>query len=270
MMSEKIELLGKGIYTDIPDTLTLKAFPTVTELDYVGSEDFERTMLDTIFPQCIEENINFHKLLEIDFQWICRCMRFLNYGPYFTTNMIICDDCGTIRQECQVDLRVVDCKPLPPDFNGDVTIKKGDLIDYDKEIHLHMLTIQEALDLRKDKLFFKADGTSNTRYARLCYQISSMGSAKDITPVTAKLEIENNLSRADFLSLLEISADLTDYGLRGAGRCQCPRCHKNSAIFLALADDRFFRPTLGDLRKGRNDRTVRNIKDAAGGTSETI
>ena len=55
MMSETIELLGKGLYTNIPDKLTLKAFPTTTELDYVGSEDFEQTMLDKIFPMCIEE-----------------------------------------------------------------------------------------------------------------------------------------------------------------------------------------------------------------------
>ena len=46
MMSEKVELLGKGLYNDIPDQLTLKAIPTVSELDYVGSEDFEETMLN--------------------------------------------------------------------------------------------------------------------------------------------------------------------------------------------------------------------------------
>ena len=41
--------------------------------------------------------------------------------------------------------------------------------------------------------------------------------------------------------------DLTDYGLRGGGYCQCPRCHSNNAAFVALADDRFFRPTVGNL-----------------------
>ena len=46
MIAEKIELLGKGLYTDIPDQLTLKAIPTVSELDYVGSEDFEAMMTD--------------------------------------------------------------------------------------------------------------------------------------------------------------------------------------------------------------------------------
>ena len=71
-MSEKIELLGKGLYVEIPGTLTLKDLPTASELDYVGSEDFEKTMLETILPKSVEEQIDFKQLLEIDFHWICR------------------------------------------------------------------------------------------------------------------------------------------------------------------------------------------------------
>lgn len=270
MMSESIELLGKGIYSDIPDSLTLKAFPTVTELDYVSSEEFEKTMLETIFPQCIEEKINFHKLLEIDFQWICRCLRFLNYGPYFTTNAILCSNCGTVRTEAQVDLRTVGCKALPEGFTGDIVIKKDELIDYNQDIHLHLLTIQEALDFRKDQAFKKKDGTPNLDYARICYSISSMGQQKDITPITAKLEIEKKMSPADFKILRSTVFELTDYGLRGGGRCQCPQCHSGDAAFVALADDRFFRPTVGDLRKGRNDRSLRGIKNSSGDSTETV
>lgn len=269
-MSESIELLGKGLYADIPDKLTLKAFPTVTELDYVGSEDFEKTMLESIFPKCIEEDINFNKLFEIDFQWICRCLRFLNYGPYFTTNTIICSNCGAVHTECQVDLRVVGCNPLPEDFKNDVVIKRDSLIDYKHDVHLHLLTIKEALDLRKDKLFQRPDGSINTNYARLCYAISSMGPQKDITPVSAKIEIEKNMSPADYKALLSISQELTDYGLRGGGRCQCPQCRSNDAAFIALADDRFFRPTLGDLRRGRDYRTTRWSEDSSRSETDTV
>lgn len=272
MMSEKIELLGKNIYTDIPGELTLKAFPTTTELDYVGSEDFERTMLDTIFPECIEEKVNFSNLLDIDFQWICRGFRFLNYGPYFTTNMILCGNCGSVRGEYQVDLRSIDCKVLPPDFTGDIVVKKEDLIDYDKDVHLHLLTIQEVLDMRKDKLFYKKDGSPNLAYARLCYSITYFGndSKKRVNALTAKLEIENKMSPADLKVLMNISEELTDYGLRGGGRCSCPQCHSKEAAFIALADDRFFRPTVGDLRQGRNDRTIRGLKKSAGSETEAV
>lgn len=263
MMSETIELLGKGLYTNIPDKLTLKAFPTTTELDYVGSEDFEQTMLDKIFPMCIEEDINFRELLEIDFQWICRCLRFLNYGPFFTTNTIICNKCGTVRIECQVDLRAVDCKPIPEGFSPDIVVKKDDLIDYKHDIHLRMLTIGDVLEMRNDKLFRKTDGSLNAPYARLCYAITAMGQDKNMVPPSAKIEIERKLSPADFKILLAVSQQMTDFGLRGGGRCSCPQCHSKGAAFIALADDKFFRPTVGDLRAGRNDRTARWEKDAA-------
>jgi hypothetical protein len=270
MVSEKVELLGKGLYDEIPDQLTLKSFPTVTELDYVGAEDFEETMLKDIFPKSIEEQVNFHKLLEIDFQWICRCFRFLNYGPYFTTNAFICDNCGPIRVEAQVDLRTVGCKPLPPDFTNDVVIKKDEFLDYKKDIHLHLLTIQEALNYREDNLFKRPNGEVNTELARICYSIHTLGSDKQVTPVSAKLEIEKNMSPADYKILKAKVAELTDYGLRGGGRCECPQCHSNSAAFLALADDRFFRPTVGDLRKGRDDRSLRGVEISSGDPTEAV
>jgi len=270
MMSEKVELLGKGLYADIPDQLTLKAIPTVSELDYVGSEDFEETMLNVIFPEAIEEKINFHNLLEIDFQWICRCLRFLNYGPYFTTNTILCENCGPVRIESQVDLRTIDCKALPENFKNELIIKKGELIDYKEEIHLHMLTIQESLNLRKDNLFKRVNGEINTDLGRICYSISSMGMDAHSTPISAKLEIEKNMSPADYKVLRSRVQELTDYGLRGGGRCQCPQCKSNNAAFIALADDRFFRPTVGDLRKGRDDRSLRGVKDPTGNKAEAV
>ena len=269
MMSEKIELLGKGVYTNIPDTLTLKAFPTTLELDYVSSEDFEKTMLEDIFPKCIEEKIDFYSLLEIDFYWICRCLRFLNYGPYFTTNVLMCENCGTLKGEYQVDLRTIECKGLPEGFKG-ITLGKDDLIDYGKDIGLHLLTIREVLNLRQDKLFKRPNGKINTTYARICYSISSINNNTDITPVTAKMEIEQNMTPADFSALKSVTVDLTDYGLRGGGRCSCPQCHQNTAMFVALSDDRFFRPTLGDLRKGRNDRSLRGIKKPTRNTTEIV
>ena len=81
-LSEQIELLGKGLYSasksNIPDVLTIKSIPTVSELDYVGSEDFDKVMLDKILPAAVEEKINFRELLEIDYYWLCRCLRILN------------------------------------------------------------------------------------------------------------------------------------------------------------------------------------------------
>ncbi len=254
MMSEKIELLGKGLYKEIPSELTVKAIPTSSELDYVGAENFEQTMLDVILPKCVEEKINFYQLLEIDFHWLCRCIRFLNYGPYHTVPTIFCDHCGAVRQETRVDLRTIAVKPLPENFTNDIVIKKDEFLDYKKDIHISLLTIKDAMNLSTDKLFFGSDGKPRKELARMCYMIKGIGSEKHITPVQAKMIVENELSAADYAILKETINTLTDYGLRAGGRCMCPKCHADNAAFIALVDDRFFRATVGDIRAGRDDR----------------
>lgn len=269
-ISEKITLLGAGLYANIPDVLTLKAIPTGSELDYVGGEDFQATMLDTIFPQAIEEQINFRELLEIDFQWICRCLRILNYGPYYTTNAIFCPDCDQIsRGEYQVDLRSVDVRVLPEGFKNSITISKDEFIDFDGDIVLHLPTIQEAMNAAKDPLFIDKNGDSNVPLARLCYMIKSIKGKSNLASPDIKFTIQNELSSADFHILKSVATDLTDYGLRAGGKTVCPKCHSQEAAFVALVDDRFFRPTLGDLRAWKADRNAQKSSGPADAVSES-
>lgn len=272
-ISEKIELLGKGLYagTGIPDTLTLSNIPTASELEYVGSEDFEGTMLSKILPQAIEENIDARDLLEIDFQWICRCLRILNYGPYHTTNAIFCGKCGkTSYGEYSVNLNTIDCKPLPPNFKNDIVISKDEFLDYNEDIHVKLPTIQAVLNAHKDKAFQTPTGEVNRELARMCYMISSIGTHDKLTPLEIKMELTTKLSDADYRILKDVVTDLTDYGLRAGGRCACPKCGNQEAAFLALVDDRFFRPTLGDLRKWKDDRRKRDTQDVSGSKKATV
>lgn len=262
-VSEKIELLGKGLYDGIPDIITLKSIPTASELDYVGAEDFERTMLEKIFPVAIEEDFDYKKLLEIDFQWICRALRLLNYGPYFTTNTIFCTQCGIIHGDYRVDLRNIECNPLPEKFVNSLTISKEEFIDFNEDIVLHLPTIQEMLTARDDTLFQDATGKSNLRFARKCYMITSIGTRKNISVVDAKYTIQNVLSPADYILFNDVSDSLIDYGLRYGGVTECPKCHSTDAAFVASVDDKFFRPTVGDLRQWRDDRSSRDNKDTS-------
>lgn len=259
-ISEKIELLGKGLYTDIPDVLTLKAIPTASELDYVGGDDFQVTMLDKILPKAVEEQINFRNLLEIDFQWICRCLRILNYGPYYTTNAIYCPDCDQVsRGEYQVDLRTVDVKTLPEGFTNSITISRDEFVDFDGDIVLHLPTIQEMMNADKDPLFKDGNGDTNVGFSRLCYMIKSIKGNSKLTPMDIKFTIQNQLSSADFFILKETATDLTDYGLRAGGKTVCPKCGSKEAAYIALVDDRFFRPTVGDLRSWKADRNAERL-----------
>ena len=261
-ISEKIELLGKGLYAGIPDELTISSIPTASELEYVGSEDFEKTMLETILPKAVEEDIDFKQLLEIDFQWICRCLRILNYGPYYTTNVILCSDCGKVsRGEYTVNLETIECKPLPKGFVNDIVISKDEFIDFDGDIHVKLPTIQKMLNAEKDKAFQNAEGEPNRELARICYMITSIKNKSNLTPFEIKMVIQNELSSADYIILKNIVSQMSDYGLRAGGTTICPKCGSKSAAFMAMTMDKFFRPTLGDLREWKNSKHAGSGKD---------
>lgn len=270
-ISEKIELLGKGLYGNIPDVLTLTSIPTASELDYVGGEDFDKTMLDIILPQAVEEKINFYQLLEVDYYWICRCLRILNYGPYFTTNAIFCGDCGKVSYgDYSVDVRSVGVKPIPEGFSNDVVISKDEFIDFNKDIHLKLITIADKLNSDKDKAFQDRQGNRNTELARICYSITAIGKDNKLSPIEIKWKVENDLSAADYIVLKQRVYELTDYGLRSGGTCGCPKCLSKDASFLAMVDDRFFRPTVGDLRNWKRDRNSGKLENILGNKTDNV
>lgn len=264
-VTEQIELLGKGLYTNIPDVLTLTSIPTAAELEYVSSEDFDSTMLESILPKAVkEEGINFKELLEIDYQWILRCLRLLNYGPYHTTNAIYCSDCGEISYgEHRVNLETIQCKPLPEGFANNIVIKADEFIEFDKDIRIQLPTIQDILNAEKDKAFQTTDGRPNRELARICYMVKAVGDNDTVTPLEVKMIIQNSFSPADYVILKSTVAELSDYGLRAGGEATCPKCHSKNAAFLALVNDKFFRPTVGDLRKWRDDKRARRRKNSS-------
>lgn len=269
-ISEKIELLGKNIYKDIPGTITLKSIPTSSELDYVGAEDFDTTMVDKILPQSIEENIECRKLLYMDYQWVCRCLRFLNYGPYHTVNIMYCPDCGILREEFTVDMRAVEVIPLPPDMkSSQIKIKKSEFMDFDEDITICIPTVQQVLDSRKDSMFTRNDGSHDNKLARLCYMISKVGDTT-VTAIEARGTILNKLSPADYKLLSGLASELTNYGLRNGATCRCPKCGNSNASFITPSDDLFFRPSMGDLRKWKSDRDRERKKDATRTTSAAV
>lgn len=257
--SEKVTLLGAGLYNSIPDELTLTSLPTVSELDMVSSEDFDTTMLDKILPSAVvEKNINFRELLEIDYYWLCRCLRLLNYGPYHTTGTIFCPSCGaTSRGSYQVNLETIPVVELPAGFKNELVITKDKFIDFQGKVVLALPTIQQTLNAAKDKVFMTASGAINREFARLCYSIRSIGDRDNLTPMEVKAYIEKHLSPADYKCLKSEAATLMDFGLRAGGTCQCPSCRKMEGRFIALVDDRFFRPNLDNLRAWRDNRNKR-------------
>lgn len=255
-ISEKVELLGKSLYSSIPNELTLTNIPTISELEYVGAEDYDKALLDSILPSAVAEKINFYDLLEIDFQWVCRCLRLLNFGPYHTTNSIFCDNCGTTSYgEYTVNLNSIKCKTLPEGFVNELVVPKDSFLDFKGEVILTLPTIHQIMNAYKDKAFQVSESRINRELARICYMIKSVKGKSGMTPIEIKLFIEKEFSAADYIILKNEVNELSDYGLRAGGSAQCPKCGHTEAAFIALSDDKFFRPTLGDLRQWKNDRS---------------
>jgi len=271
MISEKVELLGKGLYTnDIPGTLTISSVPTVSELDYVGSDDFDATMLDKILPEAVKEQINFRNLLEIDYNWLLRCLRILNYGPYYTTNAIWCKECGVSYGEFEVNLKTIECKPIPDGIKDRLIVKRDEFLDFCGDVTFRLPAVQHLITAYADTSFKDSSGKVNGDFAKLCYMITSISGKKNLTPFEIGQIIRKEFSSADYLLLKDTANGLTDYGLRAGGTTQCPKCGSMKASFVALAGDRFFRPTLGNLRKWRMDKRQGKDKDVSGNTAAAV
>lgn len=272
-ISESIELLGKGLYkgTGIPDVLTLQALPTISELEYISSEDFDDTMIDKILPQAVKEKIDFNQLLEIDYQWVLRCLRILNYGPYHTTNAVYCDRCHERSfGEYRVNLTAVECKPLPEGFVNDILISKDEFLDYKYDVRIALPTIRQVLNSYKDKAFQGSNGRPNRELARVCYTVREMNGQKGLSPIEVRMILEKDFSSSDYMILKDMVSDLLDYGIRAGGTTTCPKCGNPEATFFALMDDRYFRPTLGDLRAWKIDRSARANENAAGSKTKNV
>ena len=162
-----------------------------------------------------------------------------------------------------MNLNTVGCIPLPDGFVNEITISRNEFIDYNGDIKLKLPTIRQVLSAYKDKAFKRSDGRTNRELARICYMISSISGKTTFTPVEIKMVIQTELSSADYKILVSTVDELADFGLRAGGSAQCPKCHSKDAAFIALVDDRFFRPTLGNLRTWRDSEDSGRDKDAS-------
>lgn len=254
MLSESVELIGKGLYKTVPDVIEIIAVPTATELEYVSAENFDSTMVKSVLPKVIEnsDSMDLTELLAIDYDWICRCLRMKSYGPYVTTNRIYCPNSGVHKGEYEVDLRMVPITPLPNGFVNSITISKDEFIDVKDDITFSLLTVQDQLLMSQDKMFDTPNGPRNNMLATLCYSIKSIGDRKAVNPVDVKSYINNNISAADYELLKDLFKEKTNYGLHLMGYCTCPVCGAKEAYFVASQADMFFRPSVGDVRKFRD------------------
>lgn len=264
-ISERIQLLAK--YDNIPSEISVSSIQTDDELRYVGDESYISLMLDTLFPKVIAEKFDFRTLLEIDFHWICRCLRILSFGPIHTTNSIFCDLChNTSYGEYKVNLNSVRCIPVPQDNPTLMKLHHVEFIDFDQDVFFKLLTIGDVYNLSKDEMFMRKDGRVDTILGKMCYMIRRVGDRDDLEPKQVLSILKDEINSADYHILRGYINSMVDYGLRSGGTAQCPKCGSQEAAFIALPDDRYYvRPweIYGNgytVNVNGKDRTYREIR----------
>lgn len=273
MLSEKVVLIARDAYSTIPNELNVNAVPTATELEYVGAEDFDKAMVNDVLPKVVDdsEGMDFSELYDFDYDWLCRCLRLKSYGPYFTTNRIFCPDCNDVhRGEYQVDLRSVPITPMPKGFVNDLTVDAEEFIDCKDRISFKLLTVKDKMHIDQDTMFDRSDGTKNLSLARLCYQIKSIGNQKDMTPLDVRQYITKKMSAADYEILKDCVAKLTNFGMHVMGYTACPVCGSKNAYYIALQQDKFFRPSVGDIKQYKSAIRSGDWKKLPGNPSEYV
>lgn len=252
MLSETVVLMGKGLYSTIPDQVRIGALPTASELEYVGSEDFDRTMIRTILPEVVEDgkDMDFGELLEIDYEWLCRCIRMKSYGPFFTTNRVYCPNCNKSHKgKYVVDLRTVGINPVPDDFTNNVAVSSDEFIDVKDDFTVKLMSMKDHMAMEKDTLFQRKDGSRNVALSRICYMIKNISSKGNVTPVDVLAYIRKSMSPADYEILKSLASSYDNYGLQITGSTECPVCGSRDAYYIAFQQDKFFRPSLGDVQQ---------------------
>lgn len=273
MLSEKVVLIAQDAYSTIPNELNVNAVPTATELEYVGAEDFDKAMVNDVLPKVVDdsEGMDFSELYDFDYDWLCRCLRLKSYGPYFTTNRIFCPDCNDVHcGEYQVDLRSVPITPMPKGFVNDLTIDADEFIECKDRISFKLLTVKDKMHIDQDTMFDRSDGTKNLSLARLCYQIKSIGNQKDMTPLDVRQYITKKMSAADYEILKDCVAKLTNFGMHVMGYATCPVCGSKNAYYIALQQDKFFRPSVGDIKQYKSAIRSGDWKELPGDPSKYV
>ena len=100
--------------------------------------------------------------------------------------------------------------------------------------------------------------------------ITSIKNKEHLTPVEIKMLIQKEFSAADYVILRNMVSQLSDYGLRAGGSVVCPKCGNHDATYFTLIDDKFFRPSMGDMQEWKNSRNREKEKNVPPSKTATV
>lgn len=271
---------GEEFYGDeIPQTITIKTTTTGDELEKCAAEAFHNTMIEQIFPRCIEPKFNFRKLLELDYMGILRKMLITSCGPFVKPSVISCPDCGAIIKDSETlaSIENVDVTPIPDGMGDCVVCPSGELLYCDDEIHLRFTRVSHMLgdaallqklrqknqNISKDYVQYEL---SMNRLAHMLISAGEPGSQKPFMDLNFAMSYLRKLDANDVRMLAKFYTERTAFGDSSVAKTICPSCHGPNAEFHNVINAYSFRPSMEQLTAWRDLR--RSESKAVSGDAE--
>lgn len=244
-------------YSDVglPAKVTVSSYTSRMEKLRLSSDNLHEAMIKHILPQVIEPKIDVRKLYEPDYYLLLRRLRMLTWGPFWTAQSWICQDCVNedgskgrfYRDEPhQIDLNTVGV--LRPDkgekIQTTVTIKPEEFYTVDAEVKLHLNRCQ-------DMLFYTAGvNKGDEDFRALAASIASV-SDMDFVDVSEAAEWLGSLPAVDEDVIESKYKNAFNIGLQNSVDFECPHCGGRARAYVPI-NDYYFRPTKEDLKEWKS------------------
>lgn len=251
LMNEDHEFLYDYSDVGIPSTVTVSSYTSRMEKLRLSSDNLHQAMIKHILPEVIEPKIPVTKLFEPDYFLLLRHLRILTWGPFWTAQSWVCNDCpnesggrGKLYTEPkQINLSTIGV--MRPDKGEElprtVIIKPEEFYHLDAEVKLHLNRCQ-------DMLFYTAKvAKGDEDFRPLAASIQSV-SGMDFVDVSEAAEWLGNLPSVDETVIEEKYKEAFNVGLQNRVEFVCPKCGGRAWAYVPV-NDYYFRPTQEDLKQ---------------------
>lgn len=251
-MNEEHEFLFDYSDVGLPQKVTISAYTSRMEKLRLSSDNLHQAMIKHILPQVIEPKIDVRKLYEPDYYLLLRHLRMLTWGPFWTAQSWVCQDCmnedGTKGKFHQNDPRQINLGTigvLRPDkgekLKTSLVIKPEELIITNAEVKLHLNRCQDML------FYFASVNKGDEDFRALAASIASV-SDMDFVDVSEAAEWLGNLPAVDEQILETRYKEEFNVGLQNRAEFKCPHCGGRAWAYVPI-NDYYFRPTTEDLKE---------------------
>lgn len=252
LMNEEHEFLFDYSDVGIPQTVTVSGYTSRMEKLRLSSDNLHQAMIRHILPQVIEPKIDVRKLFEPDYYLLLRHIRILTWGPFWTAQNWVCQDCKNedgskgkfyTDEPRQINLSTVGV--LVPEkgetLKTTFVIKPDEFVVTNAEVKMHLNRCQDML------FYFAKVAKGDEEFRPLAASISSV-SDMDFVDISEAAEWLGNLPAVDEEIVERRYKEEFNVGLQNRVEFKCPHCGGRAWAYVPI-NDYYFRPSKEDLKE---------------------